>query len=62
MYSKLVNRVDKDVAMGIIREATEIEKHFITESLTLSSNWNEREVNDPIYRICCRQVISSIRI
>jgi len=33
MYSKLVNRVDKDVAMGIIREATEIEKHFITDSL-----------------------------
>ena len=33
LYSKLVNRVPKQEAMQIIREATEIEKSFITESL-----------------------------
>ena len=33
IYNKLQHRVDKDTAVGIIKEATEIEKHFITESL-----------------------------
>jgi len=33
LYSKLKNRVHKDRAIEIIREATEIEKSFITDSL-----------------------------
>lgn len=33
LYSKIVNRLPKDTAVKIIREAVKIEKHFITKAL-----------------------------